>query len=274
MAATEKKRLYSWRNDGTTTMKYLIIILILLLYASVANAQATTTGTNDDYYATNTNDVTDGLVLWWTGRQQGLNYAQDVSQYKVQGTITGASWGTGRGLRFDGVNDSVSFGDPVGGHLDPGTGSFGFGGWRRTLSFIGSSDAFISKRDNGVVTNLGYGINTGSAAWSIRIAQGTGTPATVTITSSPNNYLGQWVHIFGVIDRESQTLKAFFNGIQVGTTSISVGSGTVSNSLNLMFGKNPSGTAWSSNCNIDDVRIYNRAPTNDEVNRIYTSNPH
>lgn len=250
-------------------MKYLIIIFIsILFYTPIANAQAATTGTNNDYYATNANDVTDGLVLWWPGRHQGMSYAQDVSQYKVRGTITGASWGTGtgRGLYFDGVDDYVSFGDPSDGHLDFGTSSFSVF-LNVCLRVVSAYSHFISKTNyNG---SIGWWFRNESTT-SFRCATMHNGTTTAVLSSSIFG-TGTSVNIGMVLDASAfpnVTLKQYVNGNQTGTATKNIGTGTVSNSDDLLL-SNIFSTLFDGN--LWDVRIYNRALSGDEVNRIYTA---
>lgn len=247
---------------------HILIILLFLLVSKLAFAGTmTATSGNMDYAMTRASvpDVLDGLVLHVPLRHSGMSYAQDVSQYQIQGTITGATWATGtaRGLYFDGVNDSVNFGDPVNGSLDFGTGSFSYGcNFKKGNNATGG----ILYKGTSNFYQLYYH-TTNSIVFYLNLQSGDKF-LTATTTAGLD-----WHHYFITVNRTgtaTATAKIFMDGVQTGTGT-SVGTGSVSNSGNLFIGKYIGSSGQGS---IDEVRIYNRALSNDEVNRIYTVTKH
>jgi hypothetical protein len=78
--------------------------------------------------------------------------------------------------------------------------------------------------------------------------------------------IGQWVHVAAVYD--GSTFKAYANGVEVGTRSLT---GAI-NDINtpLTIGGNGGVQSWPGS--IDDVRIYNRALTPNEVMQLAQAN--
>jgi hypothetical protein len=78
-------------------------------------------------------------------------------------------------------------------------------------------------------------------------------------------YIGQWVHIAATFDGTTAIL--YFNGEQVASGPFSLGGGTTAG---LTIGNNNDPNAWPDSPEslygyLDEVRIYNRALTADEI---------
>ena len=80
--------------------------------------------------------------------------------------------------------------------------------------------------------------------------------------------LNTWYHVTGVYNATAQTLDVYVNGVlDNGTLSGTVPSSQFNSSNNLQIGAfNASGLFRGT---IDDVRIYNRALSAQEVKRLY-----
>jgi hypothetical protein len=106
-------------------------------------------------------------------------------------------------------------------------------------------------------------------------AYNNGSPAAslVALGSQPN--LGEWYHV--VLVRDTNKLKLYVDGV-LNTNEISYGSWNTNNGgLKPNYGSNPRAIIGCRDLNasffftgiIDDVRIYNRVITTDEVNALY-----
>jgi len=113
-------------------------------------------------------------------------------------------------------------------------------------------------------TNSNYSIDVYSHSQS--------SSARVSINGS--NYINknnEWYHILCTYDKNTNTMKVYINGILIGTDT-SGSAITQTSSMNLTVGKNlsthTSSSFWNSG-DIDQLRIFNRALTNSEIQRLY-----
>ena len=92
----------------------------------------------------------------------------------------------------------------------------------------------------------------------------------VQVTSSAMNTLNIWHHVVGVIDRANQILRLYVDGVENGTPLDISAVGSLANALNFDIGVASNLTAGSFVVGkIDDVRVYNRVLTSDEIKRLY-----
>jgi hypothetical protein len=88
------------------------------------------------------------------------------------------------------------------------------------------------------------------------------------IVEAPSHYAdGNWHHVVGVADSSNLILKLYVDGNLVATSSYG-GSTQIGNS-ELNIGRNPGATFQVFNGVIDEVRIYNRALSAEEVKILY-----
>ncbi len=182
------------------------------------------------------------------------------------GTFIGEpNWTAGQvggALEFDGVDDYVDVGDPADGSLDLGTGNFSISGWvKRDVLEIHSS---IYSKTN-YTDGLGYGLfinndnhfyfRTGTTGW-VKTA----------VLSNAMVTTGTWYHIVGV--REDTTLKIYVNGSLDNSTTGTLRD--VDNTVSAVIGRFYSNhDDYYHNGTIDDVLIYNRALSAEEVEQLY-----
>ncbi|MDE2172661.1 MAG: peptidoglycan-binding protein [Patescibacteria group bacterium] len=204
-----------------------------------------------------------GLVGWWKFDEGSGTTAGDSSGSGNAGTLEGSplpTWTTGKiggALSFDGVTDTVAIGNPA--VLNFGTGSFSYGMWVYPTANTSTWDEAWWK-GGGSAANPGYDLELGSGYWTANVSDGTNI---YQVILSSTSFLNQWVHIFVVVDRNAGLMKAYLNGQQVSTTSISgLGSVTGPSSASLS-------TTYRFEGLMDDVRVYNRALSDSEVASIY-----
>ncbi|GJL86179.1 MAG: hypothetical protein DHS20C02_19540 [Micavibrio sp.] len=170
-------------------------------------------------------------------------------------------------LEFDGTNERVNIGDPGDGSLDFGSNSFSYGVWVNPSGSAGSYDMPWHK-GGAAAGQRGYDIELGSGGWRANISDGT-TAEAATFSASP--ILNQWSHVFVVVDRGTRdTMYTYFNGAQVGSHGFPGGFGSLSNSTSANIGATGSGS-YPFLEQIDDMRIYNRALSDAEVEDIYNT---
>jgi len=203
------------------------------------------------------------LILWWKFDENSGNVAYDSSANGHNATIVGAQW-TANGkineaLDFDGTNDFVDYGGAV--KFEDKDFSVSF--WFKT---------------EGPHSDGGYGVIAGKYdVWYIKqwlfqqspdgkinfatydsYQNGEGLVSTV-------GYQNQWVHCVGV--RKGPKKYLYINGILDGNAPCH---GVYSESINsFLVGAINSGFNQFFNGKIDDVRIYNRALSDSEIQQIY-----
>lgn len=165
----------------------------------------------------------------------------------------------GQRLEFDGQNDYV-----VVSHssvFDFGaTDNFSFAFWTSTTELV-SNTYHITKGDGGLGPGYDFG-NGGSGTEDCSLRDGS-----FHYRSFGNIVIadGSWHHIVCVIDRDAQTITLYVDGAKDITGSLATaGSPAVTNSL--WFARRNENRLQGK---LDDVRIYNRALSADEIKRLY-----
>ncbi len=177
------------------------------------------------------------------------------------GTVSGATWTAqgkfGSALTFDGVNDWVTVNDAN--DLDFTTGmtleawvfptTSGGGSWRNVI---------IKERSAGEIYNLYSNADTNApVVYLVRAAQ-PGQPLDARgVASLP---LNTWSHLAATYD--GTTLRLYVNGGQVGTRAVA--NPLVTSADVLRFGGNSKWGEFFAG-RIDEVRLYNRALTQTEI---------
>ena len=212
---------------------------------------------------------TGGLVGYWKLDETSGTSAADSSGGGNTGTLTnGPVWATGGrdsgALTFDGVDDYVNL----------GTSTSLAGGAAVTVSAwvkpTGSNGEIIARRD----------VSQTFMSWELLIAGGkakftnmtsSGYNPDYTVTSNATISTGVWTHIAGVYTNADGVLRIYVNGVADGTTN---GSGTISSAAGVKtyMGAYSNGSSAPTNPfagTIDDVRVYNRALSPQEIWQLY-----
>lgn len=217
--------------------------------------------------------ISTGLVGYWTMDEDSLlspSTIRDYSPYGNTGTIYGATFTTDRhgqpnkAMSFDGVDDYVDCGnDPSLNITDAITISI----WVKTNQFYTDHYRALVGKPNFRV----YGL---FAEWS-----GGGGRIRFEIDNNSARYIvegptfssigvGNWVFIAGTYSKDEGILRIYENGILYGSRDIGSGKQIDQNSEPVRIGGNP---VRVFNGAIDDVRIYNRALSAEEIAFLYNS---
>ena len=228
--------------------------------------------------------LSDNLVGWWKLDSSSGNTATDSSAQNQNGTLykfTGSGWnpasGKVQGMLTGNVNSSS------GGHYVEvagnsrytiGANNFSVACWvKKTVSSSGGPK-------NAHIVGKYYDQNNPSLnEWSLDISDdnGFGDKPTFRIVNNAvkadgtaNLTIGAWTHLVGTRDGDS-AIKLYVNGSLITTSGGFSGSIAASSSNLRFFASNSplSAGAYSSNAELDDVRIYNRALSLAEVQAIY-----
>ena len=206
---------------------------------------------------------TPGLVGYWKINEGSGSTIKDFSGNNISGIISGATWTSiaqsgGKALQFDGVNDYVSAGNSS--ILNP-TQGISVQAWIYTKAYT-TYPRIISK-ETSVIANP-YDLELTSSR-NIKFFIGDGK----TEIGTPDidvTLLNTWVHVVGTYD--GQNIKIHINGVLKGTTPRV---GTISSkTTNVIFGNNPASTR-PFNGIIDEVKIWNKALTQAEIQTEYSS---
>jgi len=219
-----------------------------------------------DFNKTKKNRITDGLVGHWTfdGPDTNTVSAADSSGQGNDGTLSGgpvpAIGKVGQALDFDGVDDVVVISGEGGGYsIDIYTVS----AWIKRDLISGNQENIIDNRDG---LNDGWRMNLETDDGLDCEYDGTGGGADIEIAPSADILAGTWYHIACVSD--GSNLRSYFNGKPINTGDTS-GAGSISETTDLTIGDRSASPGGRFDGKIDEVRIYNRALSADEITALY-----
>lgn len=158
----------------------------------------------------------------------------------------------GQAQRFDGVDDFALIGDPSDGHLDFGIASFSYEAW---VHVTGSNTLFDIPFWKGGSSQgyVGYDLELGTSLWALVLSDGS-TTAQEAYFGLETSFLGRWVNLVAVIDREQGQRRAYADGALADMLPLPFGS--LSSAHPAKIG---SGVIDHFNGVIDELRIYPRA---------------
>lgn len=214
------------------------------------------------------NDVSAGIVGHWGFDESSSTIAYDYSGNFLNGnkinspiTLASSSCRVGNCLNFDGVSDYIDIGNPEKLQI---TGDQTIIMWlkpdnlsvRRNLySKAYGGEGTITQETNGFL-NYYYGTTGGNA-----------TPYQTFSTGVSVVTVGRWTFISLIRDLTNMKLYWYVNGKFLTSTNANYSSAATSSLSVFIGGGDLSNYAGS----IDDVRIYNRALSADEISALYNS---
>jgi len=197
----------------------------------------------------------------------------DYSQKENHGDINGAKWTdkeqAGWALDFDGTDDYICLGDIY----TIGTGSITFTAWIKTTQTTrgeitysheyGGYDNRFTLEINQAYENV-LEVETQDGSYSFRVHS----------TTEVNN--GSWYFVAGVLNRGSNLLKAYVDGVEEDTADIS-SLGSVDNEM-WPFGRYDQDTVCGDDIGVggyfdgimDSIHIHKQALSDDKIKKIYT----
>jgi hypothetical protein len=216
--------------------------------------------------------LTAGLVGHWSFDEADLagTRAVDRSGQGNHGTLTNEPHRTkgkiGQALEFDGSNDYVDAGNAT--SLDIGTGDYALSAWVK-LPGPSAKHRLLVRSGGGTVKDDGilFQINASTGVLELWVANGTsyvinGFAGTTDLRDD------QWHHVVWTWDRDVGN-RFYIDGVQEAADT-TVNSDNILSDGNFTLGGS-AGIARSLHGALDDVRIYNRALTADEIARLYKS---
>ncbi|MHC4703938.1 MAG: LamG-like jellyroll fold domain-containing protein, partial [Planctomycetota bacterium] len=199
--------------------------------------------------------VTDpSLVGWWKLDEDGGAVAIDWSGHGNHGTLQGdPQWAPGQvggALEFDGSGDYVDCGNPESLTI---TDNITIMGWIKVAAFTKTWETILAKGDDSYRMSRGPG--DGDSIHFAASGTGTNLDATIVVTTDT------WRHVAGVYDGTNKII--YIDGAEDARLA-SAGSIDTS-SYNLFIGANSQQAGRNLTGLIDDVRVYNRVLTLDEI---------
>ncbi|HPP16893.1 MAG TPA: prepilin-type N-terminal cleavage/methylation domain-containing protein [Candidatus Paceibacterota bacterium] len=197
----------------------------------------------------------------WSFEEGGGTIAADSSGNNSNGTLmSGPTWTNGQvggALSFDGSDDYVDINHNS--TLMPL--SITVEGW---IKFNPTETGSWMLIDKGAGGNAGvyylYSDNLSGCRWTIYGPTGTRYDAAYSMNFIPNN----WYHLVGTFNASSSAMNLYINGELKSTTNNAV---LGSNTSNVFLGRYVAG--YYLDGLIDEVRIYNRALSAEEIKRHY-----
>lgn len=230
--------------------------------------------------ASENNELTDGLVGLWSFNGPDLSgtTAYDRSGQGNNGTLTNGPTvypgKVGQGLKFDGVNDFVAFGTNLSSLV---TTELTVSAWvRPTLVPDGIGRVVATTYDwDAVSANVrgwSLGNNYGSEAKiSFIMYDSSGASASASDTSFFTDHLTEWTHVVGVF-KGGQYLRLYVNDSMIEEDSTSVPANIGYSAINLSIGaRADNSTQGDWHGQIDEIRVYDRALSAEEVSALYNS---
>ena len=215
------------------------------------------------------------LVGYWQFNETAGTAAPDASIYSHDGTLMNmddSDWvagNTGNALDFDGIDDSVQISND--GTLNPNTNSWSTSFWLQSGT-ASQSTMIVSKRLNAAPsTQYSIGLSSGNSySWTagkkltflfreaVGIEKGGYTTADIDISN--------WTHVCVVLDRSSETVDVYINGVLTPVTMDHDGAmPTINTASPLYIGGNPDVSTSYFQGQIDDVRVYNEALSQEAI---------
>jgi hypothetical protein len=216
-----------------------------------------------------------GITGYWQFDENAETTAFDASGNGLNGTLTGGTqWAplsAGSALKFDGSTGYVNLGNPAALQI---TGSMTISAWIYASAFPGDDAAIVSKRDSGGIGyQLDAAVDLGPRTVSFSVTDGR-TGAQIFRYGTTTLETGKWYYVAGTYDASAQTINVYVNGrLDDGALNGKIGSSQRNSSQNVNIGNRPGAPGFLFNGMIDDVRIYSRPLTAEEIATDMSSHP-
>jgi hypothetical protein len=239
-------------------MKKIYLLLSLCLLNLFTNAQ-----TIPSYVPTN------GLVGWWPFNGN----ANDESGNGNNGTVNGATLTTDRNgnvnsaYSFDGTSNFINI--PDNSTLDL-TSNFTISAWFNPNS-LGIVNMILSKHDGNLEHGYTFGLWQGSSNSFVCFQASPNYNSSTYPNTSGSAYIGQWKNFTATYEKSTGLLNYYLDGVIIFSSIVIFNIQNTSQSLRI-------GTNFQNNSamhffsgQLDDITIWNRALTQQEITTLYQS---
>lgn len=210
----------------------------------------------------------DGLVGYWRLDEGSGITTKDSSGFGNNGTLVeNPTWTTGKnggGIDFNGINSVDVPNNPT---LQI-TGSTTITAWFKSTSYPGDDAPILSKRGGEDSYQLDVTADSGQRTIGFKLGNVPINTRHIRYGGTPLS-LNTWYHVAGVYNAQAQTINVYLNGVEDNGTLINtVVSSQSSNNTDLRIGERKGLPDFNFRGIIDEVRLYNRAITPNEVTAI------
>ena len=226
------------------------------------------------YYDNNVLDTTD-LIGYWNLNNNSLDSSGNGNDGTNNGGIQNVTGVVNGAYGFDGVDDYVEVGDIDISPFDGSSSEMTLSTWIK-LNNISSENRFIiSKYDSSAATNyMTFNFYTSSGKFGTSIYENTLDDAIDAITNNTVFAEDIWYHIVAVINLSDQNIDLYVDGLEEASTITIVNTPPTvfaNNHIPVRIGvtRNAGGWAGYFNGSIDEVAIYNRSLSEEEINKEY-----
>ncbi|KXK30711.1 MAG: hypothetical protein UZ01_01223 [Candidatus Brocadia sinica] len=259
---TSEPHILTWNN--VTAGSYV------LSAKATDNKGATTTSD-----AVNVTVFTDGMVSYYKFDEGNGTIALDSSIYGNNGTINGATWTTGKSegaLSFDGIDDFVSV--PRMNHDEISIAAWFYKNAKDAMNIDGVFGGYRWNSD--VQLQEGFDVRFNKAdpnklQFILVTQDGNGNRTQKTAIKDLVNSVGSWYHVVGTYNKATGKQKLYVNGQPVDTQNHPAGNTVVPLTYFTNMKIGISGNNGYFNGKIDDVRLYNQALNDQEVQDMYNA---
>lgn len=242
---------------------------------ALSQQEITSLYTGIPYYSDNCTAVNGSLVNGLVAYYPFCGNANDDSGHGNNGTVNGATLTTDR---FGNANSAYSFNGSSSYINIPNSSSLQFSGgitysvWFNATNIpvgaVNSTSYLMSKGSDNLATSWISYLDTGEISLRIYNTNTLNNAATVP-SSQLSISTNQWYHATFTFD--GTNAKAYINGVLI--SSVASTYTTFSNIYDLKFGRrHTSGLPYFFNGKLDDIGVWNRALTAQEVTQLYNQN--
>jgi hypothetical protein len=213
----------------------------------------------------------------WSNSYRGVWHLHDTSgdtrdstSYNTDGVLSGsitrgASGEIDNAFDFS-TNAQVSWGDPGDGHLDAGTGSWTVSLWANVdVHRTGEWEQYIKKGADSWGRGYNLEVDGSSNIFHFNILDANYSEWGISAPDIPFS-LDTWTYLVGVVDRSNNRLRAYKDGVQIGSGTGISGFGSLSTGSPLLIGCDTWG--WPDGL-IEELRISNTARSADWIKTEY-----
>lgn len=225
-----------------------------------------------------------GLIAYWSFDEGQGSFVNDSSNSKFQGTVYGAKWVegiSGKALEFDGQNDYVQFNSPVLYGSSMYDSSYSVCVWIKPKSITEGLNRYIianggeSSLYSGFYMNIEWsGNRNGQYDFGISTKEGVYGKAGSSFPAFYSPY--DWTFLCGTWNGSENSgasmVRLYLNGNLSEEGGSSISSAKKGSFQNLRIGCPVSTVNYGFNGIIDEVRIYDKVLTDEEIKNLYLVN--
>ncbi len=215
-----------------------------------------------------------GLAGYWKMDDGSGTSATDSSTNANTGTLTnGPTWTTGQiggAVSFDGTDDYIDAGDQS--SLEVNGNSLSIGGWFRIGAYPSGNRAFLITKGGASSSYYEYELSINgfnSNKFRFAVYNSTGISAYIYVDSNSVPALNTWFHVLAIWDKDTVSARLYFNGALENTSTTTSGSLHTNRTSNFNIGRRSDSAETELTGKADEVRIYNRVLSSDEVADLY-----